>query len=274
MPYQELELDHSKKFEKILKDSYMDPKENVKYPPVAISMGSRGGLEDFPICIGTYGNFSFIQAPPKSRKTFLVSLLTSAYVSGSNEYVDQMKGHSNGKITIHYDTEQGEYHAQRVFNRTHRMANQKDSYKTYSLREYTPQERLEFIDWHINRVSNLGLVVIDGIADLINDVNDINASNELVQYLMKWTKELQIHIITVIHSNFNSTKPTGHLGSFLEKKTETQITVKVDEEDNDLTVVNCMRSRGQPFDKFSFTIKNGYPHIQEKIDLPDQSINF
>jgi hypothetical protein len=117
-------------------------------------------------------------------------------------------------------------------------------------------------------------VIIDGIADLINDVNDINASNELVQYLMKWTKELQIHIITVIHSNFNSTKPTGHLGSFLEKKTETQISVKVDEEDDNLTVVNCMRSRGQPFDKFSFTIKNGYPHIQENIDLSDQAINF
>ena len=92
MPYQELELDHNKKFEQILKDSYMDPKDKVKYPPVAISMGSRGGLEDFPICIGTYGNFSFIQAPPKSRKTFLVSLLASAYLSGSNEYVDQMRG--------------------------------------------------------------------------------------------------------------------------------------------------------------------------------------
>ena len=218
MPYQELELNHNKKFEQILKDAYVDPKKEVEYPPVAISMGSTGGERDLPICVGTYGNFSFIQAPPKSRKTFLVSLMASAYISGTNKYAERMLGHSDDRVTIHYDTEQGEFHSQRVFSRIDKMSGGLETYKPYSLREYTPQDRLEFIDWHINRVDNLGLVIIDGIADLVNDVNDINASNELVQCLMKWTKELKIHIITVIHSNYNSMKPTGHLGSFLEKR--------------------------------------------------------
>mgnify|MGYP003110101923 FL=1 len=270
MPYQELELNHNKKFEQILKDAYVDPKKEVEYPPVAISMGSTGGERDLPICVGTYGNFSFIQAPPKSRKTFLVSLMASAYISGTNKYAERMLGHSDDRVTIHYDTEQGEFHSQRVFSRIDKMSGGLETYKPYSLREYTPQDRLEFIDWHINRVDNLGLVIIDGIADLVNDVNDINASNELVQCLMKWTKELKIHIITVIHSNYNSMKPTGHLGSFLEKKTETQISVKVDEEDDGTTIVNCMRSRGQPFDKFSFRIKNGIPYIDKQIDLSGQ----
>jgi hypothetical protein len=35
---------------------------------------------------------------------------------------------------------------------------------------------------------------------------------------MKWTQDLNIHIITVIHSNFNSDKATGHLGFFYGKE--------------------------------------------------------
>ena len=31
-----------------------------------------------------------------------------------------------------------------------------------------------------------------------------------------------------------------------------------------------MRSRGQPFDKFSFRIKNGIPYIDKQIDLSGQ----
>lgn len=254
------QLDNSDKerFKRILKESYMDPTKEVGYPPVAISMGSTGHNSEYPICLGTYGNFSFIQAPPKSRKTFLVSLLVSAYLAGETKYSHKIKGHSDGRKVIHYDTEQGDFHAQRVFKRIHTMSGGKGDYSPYSLREYSFTDRLEFIDWHLYNVDNLGLVVIDGVADLIPDVNDINMSNELVQYLMRWTKELQIHIITVIHSNFNSTKPTGHLGSFLEKKTETQISLT---NQGDTTEVNCMRSRGQPFENFDFNIISGLPNI-------------
>lgn len=258
MTHSQIEHSDKQRFERILKDSYMDPTKEVGYPPVAISMGSTGHNSEFPVCLGTYGNFSFIQAPPKSRKTFLVSLLVSAYLAGETKYSHNIKGHSDGRKVLHYDTEQGEFHAQRVFKRIHTMSGGKDNYKPYSLREYSFTDRLEFIDWHLYNVDNLGLVVIDGVADLIADVNDINMANELVQYLMKWTKELQIHIITVIHSNYNSTKPTGHLGSFLEKKTETQIALN---NENDTTVVKCMRSRGQPFDDFEFNIISGFPNV-------------
>lgn len=266
MPYEDSELDPRQRFKQILKESYVDPTKEIEYPPVAISMGSTGATNQFPICVGTYGNFSFIQAPPKSRKTFLVSLLVSAYLSTENDYAYGVKGHSDGRSVLHYDTEQGDFHAQRVFKRVHKMSDSPTNYMPYCLREYSFKERLEFIDWHLYQVKDLGLVIIDGIADLVADVNDINQSNELVQYLMRWTKELQIHIITVIHSNYNSTKPTGHLGSFLEKKTETQISVSIEEENDAYSVVKCVRSRSQPFDSFQFQIINGYPHIVKPLD--------
>ena len=89
---------------------------------------------------------------------------------------------------------------------------------------------------------------------------------------MRWTKELQIHIVTVIHSNYNSTKPTGHLGSFSrEKDMQAQISLQVDE---GMTMVKCMRSRGQPFETFQFDIRNGTPIILGPIDDNIAGQNF
>ena len=61
----------------------VDVKKPIPHPPIAISYGSHkyttsSGTKtyDTPMC--TYGNFSFIQAPPKHLKTYFVTLLVSA----------------------------------------------------------------------------------------------------------------------------------------------------------------------------------------------------
>ena len=269
--YSEYEKKFTNEFDRILKEAYVDPESEVEYPPVAISKGLTGSNLEFPICICTYGNFSFIQAPPKSRKTFLVSLFCTAYLSNNKNFIGNIKGHRDNQKLVHYDTEQGDYHAHRVFNRIYKMTNKSKDYLPFSLREYSSSKRLDFIDWHLQKRNDIGFVVIDGIADLLTDVNDIVESNELVQSLMRWTKLYNVHIMTIIHSNYNSIKPTGHLGSFLEKKAETQISVTVDEDSNN-SIVKCMRSRGQPFDNFSFKIINGCPYVEE--DLADEGDFF
>lgn len=266
MTYQQYKIDYDSKFKEILEQSYIDPHKEVERPPIALSKGTTGGTFNDPISICTYGNFSFIQAPPKTRKTFLVSLFASVYLADKNKYGLDIQGHSGGRKLIHYDTEQGEYHAQKVFNRIANMSEGKGEYLSYGLRRYSPKERLAFIDWHLSQEDNVGLVIIDGVADLVNDVNDLESSSEAVQHIMRWTQDYNIHIITVIHSNWNSTKPTGHLGSFLEKKTETQIALSLTE-DEKATIVNCKRSRGISFDDFAFSIEDNKPFVLE--NLPD-----
>lgn len=258
------------RFEEMEESSFIDPSAEIEYPPVAISMGDytyQGNT--FPIQIGTYGNFSFIQAPPKSKKSFFVSLLASAYLGEKTPYTGSIKGHREDRCLVHFDTEQGTFDAQRVFKRTLDMCMlDNECYLTFALRQYGYKDRVEFIEWYLykNR-DKLGLVIIDGIADLCVDVNDIKEANELVQRLMRWTEELGIHIIVVIHSNFGSDKPTGHLGSFLEKKTETQIQLTVDEENHNLVAVKCKRSRSYPFEDFFFKVNDqGIPVVINSID--------
>ena len=95
---------------------------------------------------------------------------------------------------------------------------EKNCYHTYALRTLGFKQRIEFIEFCLKNKKRTGLVIIDGIADLVSDVNNLEESNKVVQKLMEWSANYNIHIITVIHSNFGSDKPTGHLGSFLEKK--------------------------------------------------------
>ncbi len=256
--------------ELIAEECTIDTSEIMDYPPTALSLGestiqSKGGEIKFPIPIGTYGNFSFIQAPPKSKKTFFVSLLASVYLSGGNNFGGRIKGHRDGRCLMHFDTEQGHWHAQRVFKRVQDMSITKDvgCYKTFALRTVGYKERLQFIEYCLeqNKGKN-GLVVIDGVADLVSDVNNLEESNLCVQKIMQLSAKYDCHIITVIHSNFGSDKPTGHLGSFLEKKTETQIQLELNTTNKEWVTVSCKRSRGYSFETFSFSINEfGLPFV-------------
>jgi len=244
-------------------------------PPIpAISCGtktyeSKDGVVDYPIPIGTYGNFSFVQAPPKSKKSFFVSLLSAAYLATEiNGFTGDLKGHRNGKHIIHFDTEQSNFDAYRCFRRPIEMAATNDlaSYHTFALRQLSYKDRVDFIEWYLYdklEKENIGLIIIDGIADLCSDVNNIEESNYVVQKLMTWTKELNCHIVTVIHSNFGTDKPTGHLGSFLEKKAETQIQLELNTVNKDLVKVSCKRSRNASFEDFNFKVNNfGFPQVE------------
>ena len=98
----------------------IDTSMDIEYPPTALSLGektiqTKGGQLTYPIGLATYGNISYITAPPKSKKSFFVSLLASVYLSGGNNFGGKLKGHREGKCLIHYDTEQGHFHAARCF---------------------------------------------------------------------------------------------------------------------------------------------------------------
>ena len=165
---------------KLLKEQCsIDYNSKVEFPPVAISKGfvdyqTINGSKRIELALGTYGNFSFVSAPPKTHKTYFVSLLASAYLGGTNQFVGDIKGHRIDECLIHFDTEQGKFHAQRVFRRVADMNTNTDlgCYETYVLRTIGYKTRLEFIDEILkNKKHKIGVVIIDGIADLCSDVN-------------------------------------------------------------------------------------------------------
>jgi len=271
------ETEHNMLMQFIEDDCYVNTKENIEYPPVALSFGEKllktnKGDSLLPIPLGTYGNLSVVSAPPKTKKTFFISLLASVYLSGSNVYGGNIRGHRGNGELIHIDTEQGLWHCQKVFKRVYDMDSSTDPnvYHTFGLRAIGYKQRLEFIEYYLSKKINTpSLVIIDGIADLVSDVNSLVESNYVIQKLMEWSSRFNVHIINVIHQNYGTAKMTGHLGSFLEKKCETHIELEANTVNKNWVTVKCKRSRGYAFDTFSFEVNElGIPTIVNDLYDP------
>ena len=266
-------------FAKIEKDSYVDLSESISLPPVVLSIGETvKGDKTYPIPYGTEGNFSAIVGASKSRKTFLKSLKTACYIGGNaNNFAENIRSHrKTNKVVLDFDTEQGKWHAQQTFRRVVELVG--DSYieyHTYGLRQYDYKERIGFIDYMINKhKDNLGLVLIDGIADLVSDVNDLTQCNEVSQKIMEWTDKTQCHLIAILHKNFGSSKPTGHLGSSVLKKAETVAYVEVDQGDKSISNVNYEYTRSYSIEGFSFSVDNDWlPYVIDNSEINDTNKN-
>ena len=274
----EKETEQNMLMEFIADTCYIDINKKIDYPPVCLSYGEKVLQSDkgdsiIPIALGTFGNLSVITAPPKTKKTFFVSLLASAFLSGTNIYGGDIKGHRGSGDLIHIDTEQGAWHCSKVFRRPLDMDRDipKDKYHTFALRTIGYKERLDFIEYYLKEnIKDPSLVIIDGVADLCADVNNIEQSNQLVSSLMRLSQQQNVHIICVIHQNYGSQKlGTGHLGSALEKKAETVISLEANTVNKNWVTVKCGRSRGYSFDTFSFEVnEKGLPTIVNDLYDP------
>ena len=70
---------------------------------------------------------------------------------------------------------------------------------------------------------------------------------------MKISADHNAALLTVLHRNFESDKPTGHLGSAVLKKAESTIFV---DKDNDVVTVKPKYTRNIPFDGFTFGLND------------------
>lgn len=248
-------------------NSYVDVSEDIQAPPVALSCGTYTmGQTVYPIRFGTYGNYSAIKGASKARKSFLKSLLIASYVGGSYDYGNFTTHRDETKelYVIDIDTEQGDWDAQWGFKRVAQMVGGVyPYYRGYALRKYNYKERLQFIEWLIDDYyqGRIGFMCIDGVADLVNDVNDLKQANELQDKILKWTAEGKFHLLTIIHTNFDSKKPTGHLGSAILKKAETICHITKNDNVSD---VNFEYTRGYSPQDFSFEVKNGLPVLLDE----------
>ena len=215
--------------------------------------------------IASEGNISAVVGAAKSKKTFLCTALVGALLRQDS---DNRFGITHKNIRVLWvDTEQSASHVQRVVKRIYNLAgwNEEVSYenlRTLTLREIEPKERAEKMVDAI-KLFKPKLVVIDGISDLMYNSNCIEESDAIVGQLMALSTDYNCHIMCVLHTNPNSDKARGHIGSTLQRKAETMIYVhKV----GDSSVVEPQFCRNEEFAPFAFHItEEGLP---EECEMP------
>ena len=122
------------------------------------------------------------------------------------------------------------------------------------LRKYTPEERIAIVREAIYRTENVGLVIIDGIRDMVYDINSSGESTRIISLLMTWTGERNIHIHTILHQNKGDENARGHIGTELSNKAETVLQVEKDSKNPDISTVKTAHIRAVDFEPFAFRI--------------------
>ena len=210
--------------------------------------------------IASRGNVSTVVGLAKSRKTFLTAAVASGFLSSSDFLGFDTP--ATGKV-VYIDTEQARAHVHKVARRILRSIglptdHNHDKLVVAALRELTPDQRREATGEILRRYKP-DLLILDGVADLCNDPNDLHESEALTCKLMRWSSEYDNHILCVLHSNPGGEKARGHLGSALLRKSETVMLVKAD---GDTSVVSPQYCRNEPFTEFAFQINaSGLPEL-------------
>lgn len=216
-------------------------------------------VEDTSIC--TLGNFSASIGKAKSKKTFNLSAIVAAALKG-DEVVNYTGCFPEGKRKVLYvDTEQSDHHCSKVYRRILKLAGLSDdedneNLEFLALRKFTPAIRLGIIETAIYNIEGLGLVIIDGIRDLVVDINSPSEATFVISKLMQWTEERLIHLHAILHQNKGDDNARGHIGTELLNKAETVLQVERDKDDHSISKVEAVCIRGQEFAPFAFRIND------------------
>jgi len=245
---------------KIVESSFLKADHKFESPPVCLEISGQYGIQTF----ATLGNFSTILAAPKVGKTTATGIIVGALLTGRqlSNFIPSLP--DNKQVVVWIDTEQGKPECiktiQSICNHsTGNKTSHPDNFIFSSLRKHGKDVRLMAIEYLIYNTPNIGFLIIDGIRDLVSSINDEREATYIADNLLRWTQELNIHILTILHQNKGDSNARGHLGTELMNKAETVAMLSRDEINGKrITLIEPKFARHKEFEPFAFTIdENG-----------------
>lgn len=211
------------------------------------------------VTIGTPGNLVCVAGAEGSGKTNYLGGLLSGAIKPENEVNDTLgtyvKQNESNKAVLLYDTEQSEYQLYKNFSyiiKRATLSNPPSWFKTFGLVGISRNERMNLILESMDRLyyeyGGIHMVVIDGIADLLNGVNDEESSVKLIEELFRMAAIYNTCIICVVHMAPSGMKLRGHLGSEVQRKAAGILLIEKETNVN-CSVVKALKVRdGSPLD--------------------------
>ena len=209
--------------------------------------------------LGTQGNLFGITGGEGTGKSNYVAAMVAGCICQLDKEVDtlgiQIAANSKHKAVLLYDTEQSEVQLfKNVSNLLVRakQPNKPEELKAFCLTGMSRKERLHAIvqsmDKFYYQYGGIQLVVIDGIADLVKSANDEVESVAVIDELYRLAGNYNNCILCVLHFVPNGLKLRGHLGSELQRKAATILSIEKDDEPTQ-SVVKALKVRdGSPLD--------------------------
>lgn len=246
-------------------DYFVDITKHYPEPPFLFFKDSVG----FMPC----GDISAVKAKSKNGKTHFCAILAAALLGGRTFDVGtQEQTHS----ILWCDTEQAIYNTAKLLRKIYAQAGlptdkQDNRIKVVYLRPKSPKERMRIISREAKRLRPT-LVIIDGVADICENFNDVTESGKTINVLMRISAECNSHILCVLHENKSKDDEgmKGHLGTLLLQKASDVWQVK---RDGDVFTAAQTDTRNQPCDPVSFKLdENGVPIKATAFSKSDEQL--
>jgi hypothetical protein len=223
-----------------------------------------------------FGNITTVTGQSGAKKSFFVSAIAGAWINPNKLVLNRIKvtAPNDKKRVLYFDTEQSRGDVKELQNRIIQIAGFEnltaenlDLLLCYSIKAMSPKERHEFINRAIQYENEIGLVIIDGVKDLMTSVNNEEQTSVIITDLLKWSEEKNIHICSVLHENPSSEKMRGHIGTELINKCETVVSIQKHNENALRSEIVPKKTRKKQFTNFAFRIsENGIPLFDETFE--------
>ena len=172
------------------------------------------------------GELVAVTGKAKSGKTLFNSLLMACCVNCEVLQVQRPPEEGDGSCPcqpvrcLWYDTEQSEQSTQDILkNRILRMIEGDNNFDIFNVRCLHYEERMRLFLTAVRKYRP-ALVVLDGVRDLLADINDGIRAQEVVEDLMKLAQETDCCLVCVLHQNKGAEdrNPRGWIGTELMNK--------------------------------------------------------
>jgi hypothetical protein len=224
--------------------------------------------------ISTPGNLTTLSGQAKSGKSAFTQPLIAGAISST--CIDQLDGveivPSTGKAVILFDTEQSKPKHKKSHEAILKRAGLSSSpeyFKSYNFLELSKsidrqQALVNICELANEKFGGIHLLVIDGIADFIDDPQDAKESTAIVNLVHSIATKYLCTVILIIHLNPSPAgqpaKERGHLGSHLQRKSEStlQITSNGDVSTLEPKLLRMAGKGKIPLIQFSYDPGRGY----------------
>ncbi|MET4074518.1 AAA family ATPase [Hymenobacter sp. UYCo722] len=211
------------------------------------------------------GDISFTSGKPKAGKSAVSVCMAASALLPAGHPADTLQIRvmpANGLPVMIIDTEQPKANTKKMARYICRIIgvapyDQPENLHIFNFRSYTKAEKLLRVKEAFAAYPNAHLWIIDGLADLIDDVNGATESGKIVDWFMIQASLLNTTIVLVVHENPGSDKMRGHLGSEAERKGGGVITVVKDKEGGCHIIKSKILRNGPDFEPVYFSWSEG-----------------
>lgn len=141
--------------------------------------------------------------------------------------------------------------------------NDTSKFQVYSTRTLALFNLMQLIEAVLENNKDTGVLAIDGLIDLCNDINDVKEAKAAITFIKQIADKYQIGIIGVLHQNKGTNFSLGHLGSFASRFAQSELSV-VKNEDNTSTLESVFLRSAESIQPISITwdsVNNRYDSV-------------